>query len=188
VMEVVTQRGEGLFPKPAEIKMKCSCPDWAGMCKHVAAVMYGIGARLDRQPELLFLLREIDHLELIASALDTTPVATGKKSRVKKTIAVDDLADVFGIEMAEAEPLTEVAEQAKANPAKPRATTSPKKTKQKPASTVVSVSKQTVPTKKTSQKDAKTKTKTKPADSRSDRVLSARAKSSSRRPAKKVVS
>ena len=58
VMEVVTQRGEGLFPKPAEIKMKCSCPDWAGMCKHVAAVMYGIGARLDNQPELLFLLRE----------------------------------------------------------------------------------------------------------------------------------
>ena len=67
VMEVVTKRGEGLFPKPAEIKMKCSCPDWAGMCKHVAAVMYGVGARLDNQPELLFLLREIDHLELIAS-------------------------------------------------------------------------------------------------------------------------
>ena len=68
VMEVVTRRGEGLFPKPAEIKMKCSCPDWAGMCKHVAAVMYGVGARLDDQPELLFLLREIDHLELIADA------------------------------------------------------------------------------------------------------------------------
>jgi uncharacterized Zn finger protein len=116
VMEVVTQRGEGLFPKPAEIKMKCSCPDWAGMCKHVAAVMYGIGARLDRQPELLFLLREIDHLELIASALDATPVATGKNSRVKKTIAADHLADVFGIEMVETEPLTEIP--------KPRATKS----------------------------------------------------------------
>ena len=43
VMDVVTQRERGLFPKPAEIKMKCSCPDWAGMCKHVAAVMYGVG-------------------------------------------------------------------------------------------------------------------------------------------------
>ena len=75
VMDVVTQHGEGLFPKPAEIKMKCSCPDWAGMCKHVAAVMYGIGARLDDQPELLFLLRKVDHLELIAGAVDSAPVA-----------------------------------------------------------------------------------------------------------------
>jgi uncharacterized Zn finger protein len=104
VMEVVTQRGEGLFPKPAEIKMKCSCPDWAGMCKHVAAVMYGVGARLDHQPELLFLLREIDHLELIAEALDTAPAAHVKKPRAKKTIAAVDIADVFGIEMAETEP------------------------------------------------------------------------------------
>jgi uncharacterized Zn finger protein len=103
VMEVVTRRGEGLFPKPAEIKMKCSCPDWAGMCKHVAAVMYGVGARLDNQPELLFVLREIDHLELLANALDTAPVTHVKKSRAKKTIAAGDLADVFGIEMADAE-------------------------------------------------------------------------------------
>ena len=56
------------------------------------------------QPELLFLLREIDHLELIAEALDTAPVAHVKKSRAKKTIAASDLADVFGIEMAETEP------------------------------------------------------------------------------------
>jgi len=55
----------GLFPKPREIQMSCSCPDWAGMCKHVAAVMYGVGARLDHQPELFFLLRKVDHLELI---------------------------------------------------------------------------------------------------------------------------
>jgi uncharacterized Zn finger protein len=101
VMDVVTQRGEGLFPKPAEIKMKCSCPDWAGMCKHVAAVMYGVGARLDDKPELLFLLRKVDHLELIAGAVDGTPVVGAGKSRGKKTIAVGDLADVFGIEMAE---------------------------------------------------------------------------------------
>jgi uncharacterized Zn finger protein len=101
VMDVVTQRGGGLFPKPAEIKMKCSCPDWAGMCKHVAAVMYGVGARLDDKPELLFLLRKVDHLELIAGVVDGTPVASAGRSRGKKTIAVGDLADVFGIEMAE---------------------------------------------------------------------------------------
>jgi uncharacterized Zn finger protein len=108
VMEVVTKRGEGLFPKPAEIQMRCSCPDWAGMCKHVAAVMYGIGARLDDQPELLFLLREIDHLELIAAAVESAPVANANTTAGKKTIAADDLADVFGIEMADTGPLVKI--------------------------------------------------------------------------------
>jgi uncharacterized Zn finger protein len=103
VMEIVTQHGGGLFPNPAEIKMACSCPDWAGMCKHVAAVMYGVGARLDQRPELLFLLRKVDHLELIAGAVDSAPVAEAGKGRGKKTIAVGDLAEVFGIEMADAE-------------------------------------------------------------------------------------
>lgn len=100
VMDLVTQHDKGLFPKPAEIQMKCSCPDWAGMCKHIAAVMYGIGARLDEKPELLFVLRKVDHLELIAGAVDSAPVAKVGKSRGKKTIATGDLADVFGIEMA----------------------------------------------------------------------------------------
>ena len=121
VMDVVTQRGGGLFPKPAEIKMKCSCPDWAGMCKHVAAVMYGVGARLDDKPELLFLLRKVDHLELIAGAVDGAPVAGAGKSRGKKTIAAGDLADVFGIEMADAEtpaePAPAIAETHRRNPA-----------------------------------------------------------------------
>jgi len=96
VMEIVTHQEDGMFPKPAEIEMSCSCPDWAGMCKHVAATLYGVGNRLDRQPELLFKLRKVDHLELIAQA--AAPIATAKTSR-KKTIAADQLADVFGIEM-----------------------------------------------------------------------------------------
>jgi uncharacterized Zn finger protein len=103
IMDVVTQRGAGLFPKPAEIQMKCSCPDWAGMCKHVAAVMYGIGTRLDERPDLLFLLRKVDHLELIAGAVDSVPAAKAGKAQGKKTIAAGELADVFGIEMAEGE-------------------------------------------------------------------------------------
>ena len=103
VMDVVTQRSGGLFPKPAEIEMKCSCPDWAGMCKHVAAVMYGVGARLDEKPDLLFLLRKVDHLELIAGAVNATTAVRVGKPRGKKTIAAGELADVFGIEMAEAE-------------------------------------------------------------------------------------
>lgn len=70
VMEVMTRHDEGLFPKPAEISFKCSCPDGAYLCKHVAAAMYGIGSRLDNQPELLFLLRGADSADLIASAAD----------------------------------------------------------------------------------------------------------------------
>jgi uncharacterized Zn finger protein len=120
VMDVVTQRGGGLFPKPAEIKMKCSCPDWAGMCKHVAAVMYGVGARLDDKPELLFVLRKVDHLELIAGVVDGTPVIGPGKSRGKKTIAAGDLADVFGIEMAEAETPAEAVLVIAKSPAKAR--------------------------------------------------------------------
>ncbi len=65
VMAVVTDRQDGLFPSPKEISFKCSCPDWAVMCKHVAAVLYGVGARLDAKPELLFLLRGVNHEELI---------------------------------------------------------------------------------------------------------------------------
>ncbi len=60
---------------PAEIRLSCSCPDWADMCKHVAAVLYGIGARFDHQPELLFRLRGVDETELIASAGHGIPLA-----------------------------------------------------------------------------------------------------------------
>lgn len=98
VMDVVTSRPGGLFPKPSEIKLKCSCPDWATMCKHVAAALYGVGARLDHQPELLFQLRQVDHLDLILSAGKTTglPTAAGESS-----IADDEIAAVFGIDLAD---------------------------------------------------------------------------------------
>jgi uncharacterized Zn finger protein len=96
VMSVVTSRECGLFPSPAEIEMSCSCPDWAGMCKHVAATLYGVGHRLDHQPELLFTLRRVDHLELIAQAGSSAPK---RKTGGRRTIATDQLADVFGIEL-----------------------------------------------------------------------------------------
>ena len=103
VMQVVTHRGEGLFPKPAEIQMDCSCPDWATMCKHVAAVMYGVGARLDQQPELLFTLRNVDHADLISQAID---LAASRKTSSRKVLADDALGDVFGIEIESALPKT----------------------------------------------------------------------------------
>jgi uncharacterized Zn finger protein len=97
VIEIVTAHDGGLFPKPREIDMSCSCPDWAGMCKHVAAVMYGVGARLDHQPELFFLLRKVDHLELIEEATARAGKNTVTK---KKTLAAADVAGVFGIDLA----------------------------------------------------------------------------------------
>lgn len=97
VMGVITRANGGLFPKPAEIKKTCSCPDWADMCKHVAAVLYGVGARLDREPELLFVLRQVDHLDLITQAADVSAMTNA--STGLKTIAGDELADVFGIEL-----------------------------------------------------------------------------------------
>ena len=69
-IELFTNKGEGLFPSPKEIHFSCSCPDWAYMCKHVAAVLYGIGARFDNDPTLFFLLREIDFSELLKKSVD----------------------------------------------------------------------------------------------------------------------
>jgi len=100
VMEVVSDRREGLFPLPGEMKFDCDCPDWAGMCKHVAAVLYGVGARLDHSPEMLFLLRGVNHEELVdVSAAITGAAKTGTSRR---RIAATGLADVFGVEMADA--------------------------------------------------------------------------------------
>ncbi len=96
VMSVVTDQTKGLMPLPGEIKMKCSCPDWATMCKHVAAVLYGAGSRLDSRPELLFTLRNVDAKKLITEGI-TLP-DTGKAAASSRIIAGEQLADVFGIE------------------------------------------------------------------------------------------
>lgn len=72
VMEIVSATESGLFPSPREIRFSCSCPDAASMCKHVAAALYGVGRRLDRNPELLFLLRGVDPADLLLPALDMT--------------------------------------------------------------------------------------------------------------------
>jgi uncharacterized Zn finger protein len=99
VMTRLTQERGGLFPEKGEISMGCTCPDSAGVCKHIAAVFYGVAVRLDQQPELLFRLRNVDHLELIgragtAAALDE---ALGVSSQGE--FAAGDLGNIFGIEL-----------------------------------------------------------------------------------------
>ena len=100
VMDRVCREGDGLFPQPSEITLSCSCPDWADMCKHVAGALYGIGARLDSEPRLLFELRGVDESELVAGAgqaagrLHSAPTTA-------KVLADDDVAALFGLEMTE---------------------------------------------------------------------------------------
>jgi uncharacterized Zn finger protein len=94
-MERLCQQKTGLFPTPAEIKFDCSCPDSARMCKHVAAVLYGIGARLDEKPELLFTLRDVDKQDLITNASQRLT-----KSKTAKYLETDDLSELFGIDIA----------------------------------------------------------------------------------------
>ena len=99
--EIFTIQGKGLFPSPKEIDFDCSCPDWASMCKHVAATLYGIGARLDQDPELFFKLRQVKMKDLVSEAVEGKTRELLKKARKKtaRVIADSDLADVFGIDM-----------------------------------------------------------------------------------------
>jgi uncharacterized Zn finger protein len=97
-----TAEGTGLFPTPKEINFDCSCPDWASMCKHVAAVLYGIGARFDEDPGLFFSLRGMDPALLIGGVVQqhTDELLARAKHTSKKVLADTDLGAVFGIEMA----------------------------------------------------------------------------------------
>ncbi len=148
VMERICKPGSGLFPAPREIKCRCSCPDSASMCKHIAAVLYGVGARLDQQPELLFTLRRVDARDLVAQA-GASLSAPKKGPRASKVLDASALAGVFDIEMAElAAPAKAVAPRKKpvatkppqplAKPAAPRsrptASTVKKSAAQSPAS------------------------------------------------------
>jgi uncharacterized Zn finger protein len=116
VMAVVTDKDRGLFPKPGEISLDCSCPDWADMCKHVAAVLYGIGARLDEKPELLFILRGVDHAELVTDAAAKAVVTKAKKAD-RPTLDESELSEVFGIDVASAQPARATADPVEAEAA-----------------------------------------------------------------------
>lgn len=101
VMEVVTRHETGLFPVPKQIDFRCSCPDSASMCKHIAATLYGVGARLDSQPELLFQLCHVDPLELIQQA-GIMPVADAQTALGQhQKLDTSDLSSLFGIELNE---------------------------------------------------------------------------------------
>jgi uncharacterized Zn finger protein len=95
VLRALVDGEAGLFPAPREIEFDCSCPDFAGMCKHIAAALYGVGARLDRSPELFFTLRKLEMNDLVAKSV---PVAA------PSDLDSSALEGIFGIELDREEP------------------------------------------------------------------------------------
>ena len=124
--DIFTAPDQGLFPSPKEISMDCSCPDWATMCKHVAAVLYGVGARLDDSPALFFVLRQVNIDDLISEAIAQKSERLLKKSTLKSSRVIDeaDISAIFGIDM-------------ESNPQKPVKKTAPKATEKKAKSQVL---------------------------------------------------
>ncbi len=103
IMSLVTDRNKGLFPLPGEIEFYCDCPDWADMCKHIAAVLYGVGKRLDEKPELLFILRglDVDHLITEGTEAVITAGFDDEKSKKSRRLVDANLEDVFGIDLGD---------------------------------------------------------------------------------------
>ena len=133
VMNVMTQPASGLFPAPAEIDLDCSCPDWADMCKHVAAVLYGVGARLDEKPELLFTLRHVDHNDLVTQASTVEALTDVKGAAEAATLDTADVGEVFGIELDAGTPVAAASASAAAPGAKPKRAPKPVKAAKPPA-------------------------------------------------------
>ncbi|SMD00339.1 SWIM zinc finger [Desulfocicer vacuolatum DSM 3385] len=106
--DVFTQKGKGLFPAPKEISLNCSCPDWAVMCKHVAAVLYGVGARLDRDPSLFFMLRKANVNDLVSESVKESKKDLLNRSQNKSSRIIKDdagLSALFGIDLDDADAL-----------------------------------------------------------------------------------
>lgn len=103
LQEIFMAKGKGLFPTPEEIDFSCSCPDWASMCKHVAASLYGVGARLDQDPGLFFKLRQVNMDDLVSQAVADTTDKMLKQAQQKSARVLDDadLGDMFGIDLGD---------------------------------------------------------------------------------------
>ncbi|MCK5835711.1 MAG: hypothetical protein KAH09_00470 [Desulfobacula sp.] len=120
---VLTKQGQGIFPSPKEIKFDCSCPDWASMCKHVAATLYGVGARLDTDPSLFFRLRNVNKEDLISSVIRKEADQLLKKAKnhtSKRIIRNADLSSAFGIDLDDSVPKRPASSSPKSNPAPPK--------------------------------------------------------------------
>jgi uncharacterized Zn finger protein len=100
---LLTAEKMGLFPQPRGIRFSCSCPDSANLCKHVAATLYGVGARLDRDPALFFLLRKIELEDLVSQAVKEETQKLLQAKGTGESVLMDEgdgeLAALFGIDL-----------------------------------------------------------------------------------------
>lgn len=162
VMRVLTDPKTGMFPSSDDFDLDCSCPDYVRLCKHLAAVLYGVGARLDTQPELLFVLRGVDPTELVEASIDTNALTRGKSAA--PTVADHELADVFGIDIEIDKPASRSPAKESTLSRKGRATSSPKTSAVKPpAPTGISARKSAPSKARKTTALAKKKTKTRRA-------------------------
>jgi uncharacterized Zn finger protein len=132
VMARICRQDTGLFPRPSEIRFACSCPDHASMCKHVAAVLYGVGARLDRSPELLFRLRAVDETEMLSNLEAALPDRRTQRDETN-TLSGGDVAALFDLDMAEGEAPAAVPPAAASAGSRRKSDKSTKATALKPA-------------------------------------------------------
>jgi uncharacterized Zn finger protein len=123
VMEVLCRPGEGLFPTPKEISLSCTCPDFAALCKHVAAALYGVGVRLDTAPQLLFTLRQVDGAQLVTGA--AAGLAAQPHTAASTLSAGSNLEELFAIELAPAAQDTP-PKRRKANPGRRKSSRQPR--------------------------------------------------------------
>lgn len=192
ILATLTDPNQGLFPHDKEIRLNCNCPDWAGMCKHLAAVLYGVGNRLDEAPELLFLLRGVEQNDLIGNSLAEATDASISLAGAQLLNAESGLEDIFGIDLVDSPPptyqpsttgrrkATKKAKKAKKKVKKKTTPVSPKKTAGKKA-----VKKKVTTPKKTKKKIAKKKTVSKSAQKSPRTKAAAKKLKSKKSPTKK---
>lgn len=141
LQELFFEEGAGLFPIPQEIHFDCSCPDWASMCKHIAATLYGVGARLDEDASLFFTLRGIDTDDLVTRTVADTAHALLSKAESRSSNVLDgiDLGEVFGIRLDDIEaPLPDLPSVKVKTPTSNQKTARPRKTVSRKRSSQVS--------------------------------------------------
>ncbi len=153
--KIFTEKGSGLFPGPNEIKFECSCPDWAYMCKHVAATLYGIGARLDDDPHLFFLLRKMNINDLVSETIRESKKELLSKAKKKTSRVIEDndaLSEIFGIDLGGREKSADRKKKPVLKTKKGKKTGVPKPLKAKTAKPAISKKKSKPAAKKKSKK------------------------------------
>ena len=127
--DIFTNPKYGLFPSVSQISFNCTCPDWAKMCKHVAGSLYGVGARLDKDPSLFFTLRGVNMQDLITQAIADKKLSFLEKAKQKssRVLKDSDLSNLFGIEMEDLQPISITNKQKTKETKKSKAKTNPKK-------------------------------------------------------------